>query len=70
MNLLVLPAPNSYTDDRWLPILASHVHRGKHHRCVQQADCSAVGPVEDPDAHMLKIIFFIFKSFKSEAEKP
>lgn len=36
----LLPAPNvSHAHDRWCPILASHIHRGKHRRCV----CNSTG---------------------------
>lgn len=32
----------SHADDRWLPILTSHIVRGKHRRCVAQHTLTAV----------------------------
>lgn len=81
MNLLLklLPAPNvSHADDRWRPILTSHVHGGKHHRCALQRglavlSCKTGGALSHPQAeNSFQTLLFLElnKSFKSEAEKP
>lgn len=37
MKTVNIILPNeTHADDRWRPTLTSHVHWGKHHRCVQQ----------------------------------
>lgn len=78
----LLPAPNfSHADDRWSPIRASHIHRGKHHRCAQQHGptvlfCETSGTLSLPQ-NVRKSFFFktplfleVDWSFKSKAEKP